>query len=396
MHSHDEGPAPTAGHAEGSAPAKPGLAGLAEDLTEQTPAITERWHSELVTRLRLRPQKVFPGDELLDGMPAVVQWVAHTLRNGRELDRANEDSLHEVAEHWRDGGFSIEEALLHFRILGSLLHEHLQSAVAERGFGPSDAARASERLCHALNVASVVLVASYRDAEEERFTDFASTLAHEVRDHLGASLTAVQAVDVLRRQDDEGSRADQAELLARAESGLEKAQDLVASVRALSHMGGPPGERWEKVSLRDLVEDLQSELREAHAGDTRLEVADEFPDVRVPRDPVTIVLHNLVENALKYADPDKSERWVRLHCRREDDGHLVVQVGDNGLGIPETEQKRIFARFRRGSQARGDGFGLGLAIARQAGRQMGSRLMLESRVGEGSTFGFTIPEDVQE
>ena len=68
-----------------------------------------------------------------------------------------------------------------------------------------------------------------------------------------------------------------------------------------------------------------------------------------------------------------------------------MQIGDNGIGIPEEEQERIFTRFLRGSRSSGDGFGLGLSIARQATLSIGGTVMLESEEGEGSTFSFTVP-----
>jgi signal transduction histidine kinase len=84
---------------------------------------------------------------------------------------------------------------------------------------------------------------------------------------------------------------------------------------------------------------------------------------------------------------------VRIQTERDDDGHLVVHIGDIGLGMSEAEQERIFLRFRRGKEATGDGFGLGLAIVRDTAQQFGGRILLESEPGEGSTFSFTIPAD---
>lgn len=382
----------------GAQPSEPSPASrLAELLEKRAGAITSEWHEQLNARLQLRPRNVFPGKKLLDGMPPMVEWITRSLRDRSSPGEANEEALRDVAEHWRAAGFSIEESLLHFRVLATLLFETLEGLVREEAAGvtPVEGVRAASRLCHSIDVAQVVLVATYRDAEEERITDFGTTLAHEVRDHLGASLGAIQLVQTLR--DAEGPALDtdrEAMLLERAEGALEKANDLVAAVRTVSHTAASSGE-WTMQPLRRIVEEIVRDPDAQRDARVHLRIDEDIPPVLVPADPVSLILHNLVENAVKYSDPEKPEQWVRVQARREDDGHLVVQVGDNGLGISESEQERVFKRFQRGSRARGDGFGLGLAIARRAARSIGSRLMLESSPGDGSTFGFTVPVESQ-
>jgi len=368
------------------------------DLFEQkADAIASDWHDKLTSQLRFRPSNVFPGDALLDGMPRVVAWIARSVRNGSQPDRENEEALRDVAAHWRDAGFSIEESLLHFRILASILFERLGLSVAEAEteLSPDEAVRTSARLCHTVHLAQVVLVATYRDAEEDRIADFGANLAHEIRNHLGSASVAVELVRTLRnREDVVPDSAREGMLLERADAALKTTRQLVESVWAVSERGAAANDEWHMRSLREIVHELLPDI-EAESEDVRVRVDDDVPGVPVPESPVSLILHNLLQNGIKYADPQKPERWVRVQCRRGEDGHLVVQVGDNGLGVSEAEQERIFTRFRRGSQARGDGFGLGLSIARQAARRIGSRLMLESEPGRGSTFGFTIPLEAQ-
>jgi signal transduction histidine kinase len=371
---------------------------LAALLKERSDEITARWHGELHRRLGLRPHNVFPGAALLDGMPSMVEWLTGSLADHRGPGQVNEASLRHVAEHWRGAGFSIEEALLHFRMLADLLFEALTGLVDEPGVdaAPAECVRAAARVCHAVDVAQVILVATYRDAEEERITAFGETLAHEVRDQLGASLTAIQVVRTLRGDEDvQWDPAQEDELLEGAEQALEKANELVSAVRTLSETGVDPGGDWAMRPLGLLVADIVGDLDAKAGRDVHLRVDDGMPESPVPRDPVSLILYNLVENGIKYSDPDKGERWVRIQGHREDDGHLVVQVGDNGLGISEAEQERVFNRFHRGARRHGDGFGLGLSIARRAARSIGGRLMLESEPGRGSTFGFTIPLESQ-
>ena len=370
---------------------------LSEILKQRIPDLTHAWYDELRTRQNVRPRHVFPGDDLLDGMPEVIEWLVEALANGREPSTDSVDSLRDVAVHWRSGGYTVEEGLLHLRLLGGILHAALRESVAELDdeIDAPTAAEAAERLCHGLNIAQMILVAAYRDAEEERFSRFGSNLAHEVRNQIGAAITAMQALDLVDEEAEAGNGAGarEAELLELVRGSLEHADDLVASVRAVSDAGSD-GEPWTYVSLLDLATDVVENLSLPADAGVELQV-DDLPHVLVPKEPVMLILHNLVENAVKYADPGKVGRWVRVHGKTRPDGDVVVHVGDNGLGVPDDEQSRIFARFRRGTDAPAEGFGLGLAIARESAYGIGGKLMLESAPGRGSTFSFTVPRKAQ-
>jgi two-component system phosphate regulon sensor histidine kinase PhoR len=102
------------------------------------------------------------------------------------------------------------------------------------------------------------------------------------------------------------------------------------------------------------------------------------------------VFQNLLDNALQYT-PAGGKIDVSASCS---DGRVVVTVADTGIGIPQAEQERIFERFYRVDAARSreaGGTGLGLSIARHIMEAHGGRLWVESAVGEGSRFHFSVP-----
>lgn len=366
---------------------------LSRRLDSQSRGVTERWHQELTHRLNLRPQSIFPGDDLLDGVPRVVEWLSHSVLHGAALDASEAESLRDIASHWRRGGYSIEESLIHLRLLEDLLHDALADAVEELGGGlnPAAGVEAARRLARGLDMVRVVLVATYRDAEEDRFTEFGGTLAHEIRGHLSAALAGLQLLEMLDSES-EGSDERRSRVLERTEHALGQAGRVVDSVRALSRAAVEGEETWTYRPLGRVVADVVAE-QDPDEG-VSLEVAGDLPPVTVPAEPVQVILHNLVDNAIKYSNPAAGRCWVRISAERDrGDGHLVVHVGDNGLGIPESEQERIFLRFRRGKAATGDGFGLGLAIVREAARKFGGRILLESEPRRGSTFSVTIPAE---
>ena len=102
------------------------------------------------------------------------------------------------------------------------------------------------------------------------------------------------------------------------------------------------------------------------------------------------VLENLVENAVKYS-PEDSE--VRLAIS-ERDGQALIDVTDQGIGIPASDLPQIFERFHRAANVddrRFAGMGLGLFICKGIVEQHGGRIWVESRMGAGSTFHVALP-----
>jgi two-component system phosphate regulon sensor histidine kinase PhoR len=102
------------------------------------------------------------------------------------------------------------------------------------------------------------------------------------------------------------------------------------------------------------------------------------------------ILTNLLDNALKYTAEGGS-----IGVSTEEDGDFVrIRVRDTGIGIPESDLGRIFERFYRVDKARSrelGGTGLGLSIVKHLVQQLGGEISVESRVGRGSTFSFTLP-----
>lgn len=122
----------------------------------------------------------------------------------------------------------------------------------------------------------------------------------------------------------------------------------------------------------------------------RLQVAG--PDATVLADPYRVVqaLANLLGNAIKFSPPATTV-WVTAKPRR---GEVLFRVKDQGRGIPPDKLEAIFGRFQQvdSSDARDKGgSGLGLAICRSIVQQHGGRIWVQSTLGQGSTFSFTLP-----
>lgn len=125
---------------------------------------------------------------------------------------------------------------------------------------------------------------------------------------------------------------------------------------------------------------------EFDAGDESLEV---FCD----SESVHQIMSNLLDNAIKYT-PEGG--MVYITARLLSDGNAQVSVRDTGMGIPQEDLGRLFERFYRVDKARSrelGGTGLGLAIVKHLARAQGGDVFVESEIGQGSTFSFTLPTE---
>ena len=126
--------------------------------------------------------------------------------------------------------------------------------------------------------------------------------------------------------------------------------------------------------------------------DLRLSVnrAEKIPDIAGDRRRLTEVLQNLLDNAIQYT-PSGGQIMVSAGAA---DSEVVFTVSDTGIGIPQAEQPRIFERFYRADVARSrevGGTGLGLSIAKHLVEGHGGRIWVESEIGQGSQFHFSVP-----
>ncbi|MBM3135993.1 MAG: response regulator [Chloroflexi bacterium] len=141
--------------------------------------------------------------------------------------------------------------------------------------------------------------------------------------------------------------------------------------------------------LRQVAEQFGEQAREKKL-QFAVHIATGLPPVRVVAEQFKSVWINLISNAIKYTLPGGT---VEVSLRQEGE-QLIGQVSDTGIGIPPEAQAKLFSEFFRASNAKSltpHGTGLGLAIVKQIVEDAGGRIWVESAVGHGSTFTFTLP-----
>jgi signal transduction histidine kinase len=147
----------------------------------------------------------------------------------------------------------------------------------------------------------------------------------------------------------------------------------------------------ELTDMNKLLDEVAENLKYVNGAQSiaiKKEVSLHGPVV-VDRGRLNVVLSNLMANAIKYHDGYKSNQWITVEVSNSNQ-LLKLKVSDNGIGISDEHQERIFDMFYRGT-VKSTGSGLGLYIVRQAVEKMKGQISVYSKLGEGSSFLVSVP-----
>jgi signal transduction histidine kinase len=216
-------------------------------------------------------------------------------------------------------------------------------------------------------------------------SEFVARVSHELR----TPLTAIGGfISTLLLHWDRFDEATKREVLERASWNAGELGRMVEQVLAFSRsadhdfsVGAAP------CALSAELSELVAHLLPIVTGH-RIDI-DVHPSLVVlaDREALHHVMTNLVSNAAKFAPADTT---IRIRALRRG-AEVIVSVADQGPGIPAADHERIFERFYRSSTVTVRGTGIGLSIVRTYVEQMGGRVWVDSRLGEGATFTFTLP-----
>jgi PAS domain S-box-containing protein len=222
---------------------------------------------------------------------------------------------------------------------------------------------------------------SERERLEQSEREFVTNAAHELRTPLAAVTSAVEVLQAGAKESSE----DRDLFLGHIERGTARLGRLVRALLVLARaQSGLEATRVERVELAALLEQVASGF--AHEHDLTIECASDLA-AWCDRSLLEQAITGLAENAVKHGDAGTAV----LAAGQRADG-VKIEVRDAGPGIPHEQHERMFDRFYRGVGPSSEGFGLGLAIVRQAAEAMGAELSVESAPGEGTTIGLLLPQ----
>ncbi|MFI8073374.1 ATP-binding protein [Streptomyces sp. NPDC086033] len=214
-------------------------------------------------------------------------------------------------------------------------------------------------------------------------TALLAAVSHDLRTPLAGIKAAVTS---LRSDDVEWSEQDQADLLEAIEEGADRLDHLVGNLLDMSRL--QTGTVTPLIRETDLDEVIPMALGGVPEDSVDMDVPETLPMVDVDRGLLERAVANVVENAVKYSPAD-TRVLVKASAIAD---RVEVRVVDRGPGVPDEAKDRIFEPFQRyGDSPRGNGVGLGLAVARGFTEALGGTLHAEDTPGGGLTMVLTLP-----
>jgi len=219
--------------------------------------------------------------------------------------------------------------------------------------------------------------------------NFIYTASHDLKAPIGN----IESLLLLLRQQ-LPAEARQAGLVPKVLNMMQNAigrfQLTIAQLTDLLHLQQAYTERPEAVDVAATIEAVRLDLApefEATGAQLLVELTD-CPTLSLAPQHLRSVVYNLVSNALKYRHPDRVPQ-VHLRCATQD-GHTLLAVQDNGLGLAAAQQQKVFGLFRR-LHAHVEGTGVGLYMVKRIVENAGGTITVQSEPGVGATFTVSLP-----
>lgn len=217
---------------------------------------------------------------------------------------------------------------------------------------------------------------------------FVSMASHEFRTPLTSVLSSAGLAE---QYADRGDFDNVKKHAGRIKNAVEELNSILSEFLSLGRLEeGRVALKLEEINLPTCIQEMEAALKNIFKPRQSLQYTHEGSEMaRLDHTLLRNILTNLISNAVKYS-PEGSA--IEIHSAVSDNGDVHVSVRDYGIGIPETEQKDLFQRFFRASNALNiQGTGLGLHIVQRYADMMGGKVSFVSTPDQGSTFWVDIP-----
>lgn len=371
---------------------------IADRLLDSSRIISRRWLDRLDTILLVDRQDVFPGDQLLDHIPDIIAEISNYLRApAGEAIAANTAVMAKAAE-LGDLRFeqraSVHQLLREYHLLGTLLEEFVVEEVASMGASadPIGVLQALARIAQAVRVLQQQTVDTFVGrythkiaTQTGQLRGFTRLVSHEIRQPLGV----LQLIAHLLPPGD-AQHARLVEMLARNVKQLGDVAGKLERLARLTRATDADSATQQELNLSTLCHDVARQLQDMAASrGVTVSIDDALPKVTTDAARAELAIVNLIANGIKYSDPAKSDRFVRV--RRADGATPAIAIEDNGIGIPKSQLSAIFDEFVRAHAGRDEelgahGLGLGLTIVQESMEAMRGTVTVTSDEGAGTVF----------
>jgi len=226
------------------------------------------------------------------------------------------------------------------------------------------------------------------ESRNTELTQFTYTVSHEMKNPLVTMKGFIGSINYdLKNNNFERAEKD----LLRVANAVDKMSETVSDLLELSRVGRMLNET-EDIPFAEIVHDAL-ELTHGHLESHRITVKTQpnLPTIHGDRQRLIEVLHNLIDNAVKYMS-NQAHPLIEIGQQGLEDNNFIFFIKDNGMGIAPEYQERIFGLFNK-LDAKSEGTGIGLTFVKRILEFHGGRIWLDSELGRGSTFYFTLPRE---
>ena len=361
------------------------MPGVAAAMRRRAEAIIQLWNDAV--KRYLPDADPLTTKQVRDSIPSLLEKIALALESGRPEATAvlNEVSeAHGIArfqEHYR-----IDELIVEYRLLRRILFEQLNHAMTGKLTFIQGLA-VDQAIDTALQQGVTRFVKSLSEelrAAADAESKYLSFLSHDVRNNLNAVTLTLQVL-VMQLKDDPKLRDHADELASAQRSIFQTTEGMDRLLQAERLRRKQVALKLSPVKMRQLVDEIAHPI----GPKTHVRIENNIAErvtAHSDRELVTLVLQNLLGNAVKYS----SRGTIRIDANEVKLGWRIT-VSDEGPGIAPEQLRTLFDAFSRGTTHGQSGLGLGLTIAAHAARQLGSELTVQSKLGEGSAFSFELP-----
>ena len=360
---------------------------LANALRKRTSRILDRW--DKLVRSTLPDADTLTVKQVRDSIPSILEQMANAIEAG---EPAPTEALAEITKVHGEVRFhesyNVKELILEYRLLRKVLIEEIDAA-----FKRSVSAQEWIALDIAVDLSLQQAVLTFLQhqglrlkAATEGEAKFLAFLAHEIRGGLNSVMLTMQWVE--HALESRKEFADEREALIGArKSATETITSLERLLQAerLRQKSALPV--YTAISLKTVAEKVAAQLKIAAQRKgiaIQIQIASDAI-VNTDEGLLTLILQNLLGNAVKYSDDGK----VVIRSTREGKDSWSLHVADQGRGMPPELVTRLFDSFARGESP--SDAGLGLFIAWQAADTLNARIAVDSKVNDGSTFTLLLP-----
>jgi signal transduction histidine kinase len=223
----------------------------------------------------------------------------------------------------------------------------------------------------------------------EELVRFFSVLSHDLKSPIFAvdGFSDLLLSDYLDKLDDEGQ-----DFLKRIRASAQYMKRVLDDMSHMVKLLARPSAH-KPTPLREIVEEVILKYNfQIEEGGVKVDLPDEMPTVTVDPEKIREAIGAIVGNALFFSDREKGERHVTIDCTTED-GFAKLCVRDNGIGIDSRYASQVFdlGGVSKLDKARGGGPGYGLYLAKRIIEGHGGTMSVDTTLGEGSVFCFTVP-----